>query len=165
MAIDPSRALERSIRIARLHRPTFEEVEADTSSTAEAGAVLVASAVIGSVGSVFVDGGLWGFVAWFIATTAGWYVWAWASAQIAERVFDVHTTDTGEMLRVLGYASAPRAIGLIPLLGFVALIWTLITLVYGIRQAGEMTLGGAAITGFLGFIPTLAAYIAISVIL
>lgn len=164
MAIDPRRALDRSIRIAQLDRNTFEEVEADTSSTAEAGVVLVASAIIGSVGSLFVDGG-WGFLAWIIATIGGWYVWAWASAQIAERVFDVQTTDTGEMLRVLGYGSAPRAIGLIPFLGFFALIWTLITLVFGIRQAGEVTLSGAAIIGFLGLIPTLAAYIAISIIL
>lgn len=151
--------------MAQLHAATFEEVEADTSATGEAAFVLIVSAVIGSLGSVFVDGGLWGFVAWAIATIGGWYVWGWASAEIAERVFDVHTTDTGEMLRVLGYGSAPRVIGAIPLLGFVALIWTMVTLVYGIRRAGEMTLGGAIITAVLGLVPTLAAYVAISIIL
>ena len=156
MAIDPTRALQRSISIARLHIPTFEEVEADTSSTQEAGAVLVASAIIGSVGNLFVNG-LWGFVAMIIAMIGGWFVWAWSSAQIAERVFNVHTTDTGEMLRVLGYGSAPRALGLIPFLGFVAFVWTLVTLVYGIRQAGEMTTGGAIITAVLGSIPTAIA--------
>lgn len=164
MAIDPTRALQRSIRIARLHVPTFEEVEADTSSTGEAAAVLVVSAIIGSVGSLFVDGS-WGFLAWILTTIVGWFVWAWASAQVAKRVFNVQTTDTGEMLRVLGYGSAPRALGLIPFLGFVALIWTLIAQVFGIRQAGEMTLAGAIITGVLGLIPTLAAYIAIAIIL
>ena len=92
-----------------------------------------------------------------IAMIGGWFVWAWSSAQIAERVFNVHTTNTGEMLRVLGYGSAPRALGLIPFLGFFALIWTLVTLVYGIRQAGEMTTGGAIITGVLGLIPTAVA--------
>jgi len=156
MAIDPTRALQRSISIARLNIPTFEEVESDTSSTDEAGVVLVAAAIIGSVGSLFING-IWGFLAMIIVTIAGWFVWAWASAEIAKRVFGVTTTDTGEMLRVIGYGSAPRAIGLIPLLGFVALIWTLVTLVYGIRQAGEMTTGGAIITGFLGLIPTAIA--------
>lgn len=165
MAIDPTRALQRAIRVARLDTATFEEVEADTSSTAEAAAVVVVSAIIGSVGSLFVDGGLWGFLAWIIATIGGWFVWGWASALVAERVFNVHTTDTGEMLRVIGYGSAPRAIGLIPFLGFVALIWTLTCLVFGIRQAGEMTTGGALVTGVLGLIPTLAAYILISVLL
>ena len=164
MTIDPTRALQRSISIARLHVPTFEEVEADTSATGEAGAVLVASAVIGSVGSLFING-LWGFIASIIVMIAGWFVWAWSSAQIAERVFDVHTTDTGEMLRVLGYGSAPRAIGLIPFLGFVAMIWTLVTLVYGIRQAGEMTILGAVITGFLGLIPTAIAMGLVTVLL
>ncbi len=156
MAIDPTRALQRSISIARLHIPTYEEVEADTSSTDEAGAVLVASAVIGSVGSLFING-LWGFLVMIIVMIAGWFVWAWASAQIAERIFGVQTTDTGEMLRVLVDGSAPRALGLIPFLGFVALIWTLVTLVYGIRQAGEMTTGGAILTGILGLIPTAVA--------
>ncbi len=80
MAIDPTRALQRSIRIARLHVPTFEEVEADTSSTGEAAAVLVVSAIIGSVGSLFVDGS-WGFLAWILTTIVGWFVWAWASAR------------------------------------------------------------------------------------
>ena len=165
MAIDPTRALERSIGVSRLNRATVEEVEADTSSTVEAAAVMVVSLLIGSVGAAFVDGGLWGFLAWALASIGGWYVWGWVSAQIAERVFDVHTTNTGEMLRVLGYGSAPRALGLIPFLGFVSLIWTLVCLIYGIRQAGEMTTAGAVITAALGLIPTLAAYIAISVLL
>ena len=165
MAIDPTRALQRSLGIARFDTSTFEEVEADTSSTAEAAAVLVVSALIGSVGAIFVDGGLWGFVAWTIATIGGWYVWAWASASIAEQMFGVRTTDTGEMLRVLGYGSAPRVLGLIPLMGFVALIWTLACLVVGIRQAGELNTTQAMITGVLGLIPTVIAYILISVIL
>lgn len=156
MAIDPTRALQRSIGVARFNIPTFEEVEADTSSTDEAGVVLVLSALIGSLGSLFING-LWGFLAMIVVMIAGWFVWAWCSAQIAERVFGVKTTDTGEMLRVIGYGSAPRVIGLIPFLGFVALIWTLVTLVIGIRQAGEMTTGGAIITGFLGLIPTVIA--------
>lgn len=165
MSLDPTRALQRSINIARLEAATFEQVEADESSTLEAGAVLVAAAVIGSVGSLFVDGGFTGFLAWMIATIGGWYVWAWASAEIAKRLFNVHTTDTGEMLRVLGYGSAPRAIGLIPFLGFVALIWTLVTLIFGIRQAGEMTTAQATLTGFIGLVPTLLAYITISAVL
>jgi len=155
--IDPTRALQRSINIAKLHVPTFEEVEADDSSTPEAAAVLVASAIVGSLGNFFL-GGFWGFVAMVIATIGGWYVWAWVSAFIAERVFNVKTTDLGEMLRVIGYGSAPRAIGLLPLMGFIATIWTLISLVIGIRAAGEMTTAGAIVTAFGGLIPTLIAY-------
>jgi hypothetical protein len=151
--------------MARLDVATFEEVEADDSSTFEAAAVLVVAAVIGSVGAAFVDGGFTGFLAWVIATIGGWYVWGWASAEVAERLFNVQTTDTGEMLRVIGYGSAPRAIGLIPWLGFVALLWTLIALVFGIRQAGEMTLAQSAITGIAGFLPTFFAYITISALL
>lgn len=155
--INPARAIQRSIEIAKLEVNTFEEVEADHSATAEAGAVLVLSGIIGSIGAFF-TGGLWGFLAMVVATIGGWYVWAWVSAYIAEKVFDVHTTDTGEMLRVIGYGSAPRALGLIPFLGLVAAIWTCVTLVVGIRAAGEMTTSGAVITAVLGLIPTMIAY-------
>lgn len=164
MAIDPTRALQRSISIARLHVPTYEEVEADTSATAEAGAIMVASAIIGSIGAIFTSG-FFGFIAWMIASIGGWFVWAWVSAEVAKRLFNVSTTDVGEMLRVIGYGSAPRALGAIPLLGFVALIWTLTTVVIGIRQAGEMTTVQAAVTAACGVLPTLLAYVLILAIL
>ena len=45
------------------------------------------------------------------------------------------------------------------------MIWTLVTLVYGIRQAGEMTILGAVITGFLGLIPTAIAMGLVTVLL
>lgn len=160
MTIDPTRALQRCISIARLHVPTFEEVEADTSATVEAGAVVAASAIIGSIGALF-TGGFLGFIAWIIATIGGWYVWAWASSEIAKRLFKVPTTDVGEMLRVIGYGSAPRAIGAIPFLGLVALVWTLTAVVFGIRQAGEMTTAQAIVTAAFGMAPTLLAYIII----
>lgn len=160
MAINPTRALQRSISIAQLHVPTFEEVEADTSATIEAGVIVVASAVIGSIGALFLAG-FWGFLAWIIATVGGWYVWAWCSSEIAKRLFNVPTTDVGEMLRVIGYGSAPRALGAIPFLGLISLIWTLTAVVFGIRQAGEMTTIQAVVTAAFGMVPTLLAYLII----
>ena len=164
MAIDPQRALRRSIGVARLDTATIEEVEADTSATAEAGVVVVVSSIIGSVGSLFVDG-LGGFLSWIAILIVGWFVWAWLSAFIAEKLFDVRTTDIGEMQRAIGYASAPRAIGLIPYLGFVAGIWTLVAFIVAIRQAGEMTTGQAIITALVGLIPAALAIGIVSAIL
>ena len=156
MAIDPTRALQRSIGAARLDVHTFEEVEADESSTAEAGVVVVLSSIIGSLGWAFTNG-IGGFISAMIALIAGWFIWAWLSAFIAEKVFNVQTTDTGEMLRTTGYAYAPRALGIIPFVGFIAGIWTLVAVIVGMRQAGEMTTMQAVITALIGFLPAMIA--------
>ena len=153
MSVDPSRALQRSIGAAKLDIPTIEEVEADESSTTEAGAVLVISSIIGSLGGLFVNG-IWGFIVILIIQIVGWYIWAWASAEIASRLFGSRTTDLGEMQRVIGYGSAPRVLGIIPFLGFFAFIWTMVVQVVGIRQAGELSTGQAIITAIVGIIPT-----------
>ncbi len=155
MTIDPARATSRSIRIAKLDIPTFEEVEADTSSTQEAGAVVVVASVIGALGNLF-TGGLWGFIASIVILIVGWYIWAWLSAFIAEKVFDIQTTNTSEMLRTTGYAYAPRALGIVPFIGaFVGAVWSLVAIIIGMRQAGEMTTTQAIITAVVGFIPAM----------
>lgn len=154
MAIVLSRALSRSLAIAKLDVPTFEEVEHDTSCTPEAGAVAIGASIIGSVGSLFLNG-LWGFIASIIVLIVGWFIWAWLSAFIAKQVFDVQTTDTGEMLRTTGYAYAPRVIGIVPLLGLVGIVWSIVAIVVGMRQAGEMTTIQAVITTLIGALPAL----------
>lgn len=160
MAIEPARAVQRSMSIAKLDVPTFEIVEADESSTDEAGLVVAATAIIGSLGALF-SGKLWLFIAGVIITLFGWFVWAWLSAFIAERVFNVQTTDTGEMLRTTGYAYAPQMLGVVPiigpLLGFIGMIWSLVAVVIGMRQAGEMTTTQAVITAVIAFLPAIIA--------
>jgi len=156
MAIEPPRAVQRSVSIAKLDVPTFEMVEADESSTDEAGAIVAATALIGSLGGLF-RGQIWLFIASIVITLLGWFVWAWLSAQIAERVFGVQTTDTGEMLRTTGYAYAPQMLGIVPFLGFIGMIWSLVAVIIGMRQAGEMTTTQAVITAVIAFLPAIVA--------
>jgi len=156
MAVIPARALQRSIGVSRLDVNTFEAAEADTSATAEAGVVVVVSSVIGALGSLFVNG-LWGFIVTIAILLIGWFVWAWLSAFIAQKVFNVTTTDTGEMLRTTGYAYAPRVLGVIPFLGFIGAIWSLVAIIVGMRQAAEMTTTQAVITAVIGFLPAVIA--------
>jgi len=161
MAVDPTRAIQRSIGVSRLDVGTFETVEADESSTTEAGVVVAVATVVGSLGSLFTSG-LWGLILTIGIGLVGWFIWAWLAAFIAEKVFNVQTTDTGEMLRTTGYAYAPRIIGIVPFLGFVGALWSLVAVVIGMRQAGEMTTTQAIITAVIGIIPYL---IGISIVL
>ncbi len=156
MAVIPARALQRSIGVSRLDVNTFEAAEADTSATPEAGVVVVVSSLIGALGSLFVNG-LWGFIATIAILLIGWFIWAWLSAFVAQKVFNVTTTDTGEMLRTTGYAYAPRVLGIIPFLGFVGAIWSLVAIIVGMRQAAEMTTTQAVITAIIGFLPAVIA--------
>lgn len=156
MSISPADALVRSVNIAKLDVPTFEAVEADTSLTQEAGSVVAAVAVIGSLGFLF-QGQLWGFISSILVLLIGWFVWAWLSSFIAQKVFSKQTTDTGEMLRTTGYAYAPQLLGIIPFLGFVGMLWSLVAIIVGMRQAAEMTTGQAVLTVVIGFLPAVIA--------
>lgn len=81
----------------------------------------------------------------------GWLVWAFTTSLIGSVVFG-GTTNMGEMLRVLGFAQAPRAIGIIPFLGPVAAVWVLAASVIAIREGLDFSTWraiGTAVGGWL----------------
>jgi hypothetical protein len=77
-------------------------------------------------------------------TLAGWFIWAYLIYLVGTKILPEAQTqsDPGELLRTIGFASAPgliRVLGIIPLLGtFIAAIsslWMLIAMVIATRQA------------------------------
>lgn len=164
MAIDTTRALQRSIAISRLHIPTYEEVEHDRSATTEAGAIVALVAVVGSLGALF-RGRVGLFIASIVILLIGWLIWAWLSAFIATRLFNVRTTDMGEMQRTTGYAYFPQLLGIVPFLGFVGMLWSLVAIIVGMRQAAEMTTIQAIMTAVIGFLPAIVAMAIVTAIL
>lgn len=89
-----------------------------------------------------------------LSAVVGWVVWAATTSFIGTKVFK-GTTDTGEMLRVLGFAQAPGVIGLIPFLGPVAAVWVLVASVVAIREGLDFDTPraiGTAIGGWLVWI-------------
>lgn len=81
----------------------------------------------------------------------GWVVWAATTGLIGRRVFG-GTTDFGEMLRVLGFAQAPRVIAVVPLLDPVAAVWTLVASVVAIRQGLDFNTARAIGTAVAGWV-------------
>jgi len=145
-----STLVQRVVNVAKLDVPTFEEVEHNESLTTEAGIVVAVVSVIGSLGALF-SGSLLAFIGAIIVSLLGWGVWSFITAFIAQR-FLGGTTDVGEMLRATGYAWAPQALGIIPFLGFIGMIWSLVAIVIGVRQAGDFSTGKAVIAAIVGFI-------------
>jgi hypothetical protein len=138
---------ERMIRAAKLDAQLYEEVEADRDSMGQAMGVVVLAGLAAGIGN-FANGGLIGTIAGTIAALVGWYLWAFLIYFIGTRFFPEPETeaDHGELLRTIGFASAPgliRVLGIIPgltgLVFSVAGIWMLVTTVIAVRQALDYT--------------------------
>ena len=138
-----TRLKDRMIRAARLDVDLYEEVEADQGALRQAMLVVILSSVAAGIGS-FGQGGLGGVLIGTIAAIAGWYIWAYLTYFIGTRLLPEPQTkaDHGELLRTIGFSSAPgliRVLGIIPWLTqivfFVASIWMLVAMVIAVRQA------------------------------
>ncbi len=137
---------DRIIRAAKLDSQLYEEVEADRDATGQAMAVVVMSAVAAGIG--LGSGGLLGIVGGTIVALVGWCIWAFLTYFIGTRLLPEPQTkaDYGELLRTIGFASAPgliRVFGVIPGFGAflfpVAGIWMLVAMVIAVRQALDYT--------------------------
>jgi hypothetical protein len=143
---------DRMLRAARLDAGLYEEVEADSTLTREAMTVVVLSAIGAGIGGARTGAG--GLIVLTLVALIGWYVWAYLTYWIGTRLLSGPQTqaDVGQLLRVLGYASAPgvvRVFGIIPGLSGLALavgnIWMLVAMIVGVRQALDYQSTGRAI--------------------
>lgn len=144
---------QRMLRAGLLDRELYEEVEADRSATKQAAAVVVLSAVAAGIGSIE-NGGVAGIGWSAIASLVGWYIWAYVTYFIGTRWLPGPDTvaDHGELLRTIGFSSAPgvlRIFAVIPPLAapvyLVATLWMLVAMVVAVRQALDYRSTGRAI--------------------
>jgi hypothetical protein len=131
------------IRAAKLDVQLYEEVEADQTAMPQAMAAVGISSLAGGVGALGAIG-IWGLLVGLIAALVGWFIWALLTYLIGTKLLPEPQTkaDLGELLRTIGFSSAPgviRVLGVIPLLGgivvLVASIWMFVAMVIAVRQA------------------------------
>lgn len=149
--------MDRMIGAAFLDVDTYEDVEADTQATLQAGGVVALTAVAAAIGQLSL--GPVAMAGQAIAALVSWIVWAGITYVVGDKIFG-GTATWGELLRTLGFAQAPRmlaALGVIPILGGlaapVAFLWTLMTGIVAIRQALDFSTGKAVLTALLGLLP------------
>lgn len=139
--------LERMVHAAKLESRLYEEVEADARAMRQAVGVVLLSSIAAGIGN-FAYGGLSGLVLGAVAALLGWYVWAYLTYLIGAKLLPEPQTHTSprELLRTLGFASAPgvlRVLGVLPELTgavfVVAAIWMLMAMVVAVRQALDYT--------------------------
>jgi hypothetical protein len=128
---------------------TYEDVEGDKTATAQAMVVVLLSSVASGVGALghlqAQPAALAGFSALAFAV---WAVWAMLTFQIGTRILPSPDTqaDVGQLLRVIGFASAPgilRVAAAIPGAAtpvfVVTAIWMLVAMIVAVRQALDYT--------------------------
>lgn len=150
---------ERIVRVLSLEAEVFSDIEHDEGATGQAAIVVAVSAVLAAIGaSLRADSLTTGFVTVLIWALLGWYLWSAVTYLIGTKLFGGEAT-MGEMLRVIGYAQAPRAFGVLtflPLVGFAILLltffYTLGTSFMAIREGLDIGPGRTLLTAFLGWL-------------
>jgi hypothetical protein len=139
----------RMLGAARLNVATYEEVEADTTATMPAMAVVLLASLAAAIGSAGLGpGGIKSILLGGIGSLVGWVIWAFMTSMIGTRLLPEPQTqaDTGQLMRTLGFAQAPGLarvfVGLPVVGGLVLLIvslWMLVAMVIAVRQALDYT--------------------------
>lgn len=134
---------DRVLRAMKLDAALYEEVEADKGAMNQAmGTVVLASfaAGIGAVGSA----GIGGLLSGTLTALFAWFAWSYVTYLIGTKLMPEEKTeaDLGELLRAIGFSSAPgliRVLGIIPGLTEIVFllsgIWMLIAMIIAVRQA------------------------------
>src|SRR5438876_43794 len=145
----------RLIGAAALDTAIYEEVEADRSATGQALAVVVLSSLAAGIGARGLGGTSLANIAFItVVTLLAWAAWALLTFEIGGRLMPEPQTrvDVGELLRTIGFASAPgmlRVFGVLPGVTIpafaVTAIWMLAATIVAVRQALDYTSTGRAI--------------------
>lgn len=144
--------LHNCIRAALLDVGFYNEAEQTRSLLPQAAAVVVLANALAGVGSaVATEASLVGTIAGHVFTgIIGWLIWSWFALVVGTQVFG-GDSDYGEMVRVIGFAYVPVAIGVVPWLGFVGAVWSLVAAVIGVREGMDFTTGRAVLTMAAGW--------------
>jgi hypothetical protein len=97
-----------------------------------------------------------GVIGAFVLAFINWGVWSILTFFVGTKLFNGQA-DLGEMLRVIGFASAPRILQIIPCIGgIVGGIWALVASYVAIKEGLDFDDGSTIATVLVGWLVTLA---------
>ena len=151
--------IERIVRAIRLDWTVFSEIAKDRDALKEAAIIVAVVTFLSAIGTGITARSFGVFLgAWIVGIAVGWIGWAIVTYFVGTTMFKGQT-DIPEMLRVLGYASAPNLLGLlsfVPCVGrLFPLVGGLLALVAGviaIREAMDFDTSNAIVTVIIGWI-------------
>ncbi len=192
---------QRIIGVFKLNAATFNEIEQDKTATTQAALVVVLVALISGIGAAIgavmlnrtmpglmegLEGSLGegfdmslipqmspigAFLNAVIGALLSWLVWSALTYFVGTKLFN-GTADMGEMLRVIGFAQAPRllsALGFIPCIGalfsIAGWVWALAASFVAIREGLDLDNGKTLLTIIVSFIGALIVSFLIGLVL
>ena len=148
--------IENPIRAAMLDVDFYNRAEDDTSLNTQAAVVVVVANGLAGIGSAIAaeatsvrDLGI-AMALGIVSGVVGWLVWAAVADFVGTRLFK-GTSDFGEMRRVIGFAYAPLAIGIVPWLGLIGAAWVLLAAVVAIREGMDFSTKRSVATMIAGW--------------
>ena len=156
----------------KLDASVYEEVEHDTSAFGQAAAVVALSALAQAAGT-FGETGSGGALASLAGGLVGWFLGTGLVWLIGVAIMN-HTSDYGELLRTLGFATAPgmfAVLGVLPLgpaealLGLAIFALSTIAAVIAVRQALDVGTGRAIVVCVLANLVPVALAMALGLLL
>lgn len=145
MAVD--QVIERLTRVLKLDSAVFKEIADDESATGVAVGISALAAAISGISS---DTNLIaGIVGGAIFGVIGLFVWT-GLVFVTGKLFGGKAPFI-KLVRPIGYAAAPFAIGIIPFLGLIGLVYSLVIQIRAVREVNEVGDGSAVATVLLPF--------------
>lgn len=177
--------LQRIKGVFSLTRDVLREIEEDESATGQAALIVLAVALLAGAGAAIGTvmgatavqslaeltgdanlpalmtpsfGALGAFFNAFLVTFISWIVWSLVTYVIGVNLFHGEAT-VGEMLRVIGYAQAPRLLSafvfipcLGPLLSLVGWVWAIVASFIAIQEGLDLDSGKSLVTILLSIV-------------
>jgi hypothetical protein len=162
--------IENAVSASMLDVDFYNRAEDDTSLNTQAAVVVVVANSLAGVGSAIAaeatsvtEIGI-AILLGALSGVVGWLVWSAVATLVGTRIFH-GTSDFGEMRRVIGFAYAPLAVGVVPWLGFIGAAWVLLAAVVAIREGMDFSTKRSVATMITGWgvwmVTTLAINIAL----
>src|SRR5439155_11381632 len=139
----------RLIGASALDAAVYEEIEADQGATSQAVAVVLMSSLAAGIGARGLGGGSFqSIVLISMLALIAWAAWALITFEIGARLMPEPQTrsDVGELLRTIGFATAPGILRVLGVIGPVAIpvfalaaVWMLAAMIVAVRQALDYT--------------------------
>jgi hypothetical protein len=137
----------------------------DTRYSQEALMVVIVASVLtgigGFLGGIFqgnFGGALIGLILGVVLAVAGYYIWAYVVQFVGKSMFQGQAT-TPQLLRTLGYAYGPTALGVLsfipcigPLIALVGSIWSLVCGFFAVRETHRLSDGQTIVTVVVGWL-------------
>jgi hypothetical protein len=152
-------------RAMSLDQAFYREAAFDERYSREALMVVIVASVLTGIGSFLSGmfrfdflGALLGLIVGVILAVIGYYVWAYIVQFVGKTMYRGQAT-TPQLLRTLGYAYAPTALGVLSFIpcfgGLIALvggIWSLVCGFFAVRETHRLSDGQTIVTVVVGWL-------------